>query len=1524
MPLHPNLVLTRSLKTSLSTALYIQRSMKNKNTAHLYESSKRIWLKAKASYYRSEQSGNPDLSHLTNAEKNIRKNSLQMFFEIAAAYGNREVYRVKSSDKSVGPLNLRLNIGGAALRNFAMTQFPFPDRKPLLGFVGDVYGYPGNSLCHEAVPIHNLPELDFIDSCRKHIQVLNTWCYIFDVPPADTARYSNLFLLRARPYLEYIYSEHKYGEAGFREGTVKILRELKNDIAKHYRVRTGDSPTVTSALEHDLPEFSLDFFREQLKEARSSGIVWSAVDELERILQGGSIVETIHKERDDGTRVEKPAPCLTERDAEHFWSRLLELSGQRGSQVHRQITSLFPSFWSPESAMRYGDEFGGNDGYMVGAEIPLETVLGRGRADLVLFRREITPDGLDVFWRPVLVVDIKTRLGFSWDLGFELKKSEARARHGLPLRKVPEFKIGYRSLTESEWTSIIEANPTQNTVEQVNAYADAISGVYDQVSERGGLGPILRATLIVDAYGDIRRIRTLVRSILIEVFESVVHSEDKAPRIVFRPSVGNEKPKVAAILHEQDRLAGHKEESVPAPMVPVQDPFEKTSRDERRFTLYLSGASPTSGGLSAAWTAKYYHGLHLLEELIEGVEKPQVLWVDLANEFVEPHLRTARLCLRPYSRDEKDVFRCQPFYIRDLFDSIEIRGLFHDVQDYLFGDGEIPSIQFESRPNLIAVSGWDTINSATPLPHRERLRELLVGLLDRLPRNADTTIIWFDSPVPGQENSRVYSTRTLLPFYQDSPLFGEATEIVWNLPVAPESELVVEKWPLPVTGTAPLYDDIRVIISQNRRGFDIELTSVPPLIGWSRKFRSKNPEMDLDLLLRESSPDVHLRTRIKLLALDLVPHLLALWPETTIEIDSLKEPVLRTFKEVIFPYQASRSDIVVTWEKLEGEIGEEPGLLERVRFRPKGPMGAKAYMPIAKGSINSQRLYRSSYELRTGKRPSFERPLSSDAPLARIAFGRFFVRSDEQSQDELLVMEDVHDRTRLLVGLFTENSRQDHSGFIWVDSDIDRLEEVVSEDLDSLASEDILIVYKGDKMERWQLDPDTEEWVPSGIVEVIAGGRSRVSSISAIRNSPSPEASSVPRESPPQSFGRRIKLGLKRLVDEQRALTRTKVAVRDMETGCEVRFVDEADDVVVQTVKVEGTPDLVRLLRQPLGIEKPLRTGKGEFIIWDPFADIDYGEFESVRPFVETGAPRGVGRALLPRVHEITEPREEIPLELILKHDNENCPLVANSGTVHDRCWLVTSEVEESFVERFRKPMTGREVYGHLAPGRVETRDMTYNIRLSLGHRPYTREFYVYHEDRWIRRLLHEEEKHLRALPPGTFLGSDEKWMVTFTVEGNDVEWSGISDASNLYWKGRVFRFSLNPTLDLEQALNDFLGRIAEEIPVDSILNLDDLQESIRNLLSSHGYGEKGPEFHLAVSREGQVFTVTLTQIGGGQRIVVSKDSFKVDKSLRRETIMDDFHFQLDDGELSKFNIINQSRFLEDLQTLLDEIHLRD
>lgn len=87
---------------------------------------------------------------------------------------------------------------------------------------------------------------------------------------------------------------------------------------------------------------------------------------------------------------------------------------------------------------------------------------------------------------------------------------------------------------------------------------------------------------------------------------------------------------------------------------------------------------------------------------------------------------------------------------------------------------------------------------------------------------------------------------------------------------------------------------------------------------------------------------------------------------------------------------------------------------------------------------------------------------------------------------------------------------------------------------------------------------------------------------------------------------------------------------------------------------------------------------------------------------------------------------------------------------------------------------------------------------------------------------------------------------------------------------------------------------------------------------------ERSPECRLAASREGEIVTITLTQVGGGRNVILSKDSFTVDKSLHKETIMDDFYFQLGDGELSKFNIANSSGFLEGLQTLFDEIDLRE
>jgi hypothetical protein len=1515
MPVHPNLVLTRSLKTSLSTAVYLQRAIKNKNTAHLYESSRNILEQAEKKYLRSKERGHPDFDHLTEAENNVRKNSLQMLFENTASYGNKEVRRVKSSDKSVGPLNQRFNVGGAVLRDFGMTTFPFPDRELLYGFTEETYGYPSNSLCHKVVPIHSLPELDFIDSCRKHVQVLNAWCYIFNVSLNDTAKYTNQFLLRTRPYMERIYSENRYGEAGFREGTVKILRDLKDDISKHYRVRIGDTPTVTSAIEYKKPEFNTDFFKEQMREAREKGIVSSALDELDRILSGGSIIKTV---LDKDTLEEKPAPCLTKEDVRHLWQRLFELSGQKGTQVHRQITSLFPSYWNIGRAIRFGDELGGEDAYLLGSEIPIDTILGKGRIDLVLLKRVITPDGLNVFWQPVFVLDIKTKQGYTWDLEYETKESASRRRHGLLLRKVPEFIISERSLTDDEWRSILEGNPDDTIVTQINAYADAIAKEFLEISQSEEPVKILKGTLFVDAGDDIRRIRSVIRSFVIEVFEFINGLDNEIPRTIFNITMDQRSPKVALLLHEQENPYSSEQESVPAPIVRVQDPFEMLIERDKDFILYLAGETKTSGGTSAAWISKYYHGLQFINEWKRRTNSSSILWIDLADEFVLSGLRKARLHLRPRSGNFRDRARSQSELVSTIFDSIEIVELLDEVQDFLFRERNIPIIQSKMTPDLIVVSGWDRLQSSVPSSYDEKFRELKARLVSQVLEKFDASILWFDNPIPDEQNSSVYSTRTLIPYYQDSPFFGRVNQIIWNLPVAPESEILSDDWTLPYTASAPLYDDIRVIITQRQNEIGTELVNIPPLVGWSQRFRSDFLESELDALLEESIPSPDIREKIKILSFDLVPWLLDLWPN--LDDERITRQSLLELKKM---YRVPRDQIEVQSELLTTK-SQEKGLLGRVSFRPRGLKSGKSYVSVAKGTINSHRFYRSSYEIKTKKRPSYESPeLVEPEQSERLLFSRIYTRLSVETQDELLVIEDPEDSTRLLVGHFSESSRKDQSGFLWSETSEDRLLTLFDE-FDSLDVNDLLIRIKGNQHELWQWDSDRKKWSPRSVIEILSWRLGPIGTIIGILEMQLDSTIVITLQIPiPDSFNHSVKQSMERIVNQKRLPRKVKVSLEREDSQCIIRFLSLQDDEI-HHLRVHSTPDLVNVLRWPLLGRRPRRTDDGDLLVWNPFSDIDYGEFETIRPYVETNAPRDVGRHLPQTIGGLIESKEEETLRLVLSHDDDSCPLVQDTGAFHSSCWIVKPEVDDIVMQLFENPMSGKEIFGQLATGKIDTGQVTYNIEISLVYEPDKREFYVYHEDDWIRRLLREDGMYLKKLVPGTSLRDDEMWIIDYSVQDNYVQWAGISTLSGIRWRDTVFQFRLNPTLNLENVKNEFLSSITKEISSDTILNLYDLNREIEMILSNRGYGEEGPQCFLSVARNGNEFTIALTEGSKVQTRIINRYSFMIEDTANREAVIESFYYQFNSGELSEYNIVNENEFMKEFETLLDEIGLED
>jgi hypothetical protein len=1519
MPTHPNLVLTRSLKAALSTVVYLQRAIKNKNTAHLYESSRKILEKAQKRYVRSKERGNPDFGHLTEAENNVRKNSLQMLFENTAVYGNRETRRVKSSDKSVGPLNQRFNIGGAALRNFGMTNFPFQDRVPLRGTTDVVYGYPEDSLCHEVVPIHSMPELDFIDSCRKHMQVLNAWCYIFDVPLNDTAKYSNLFLLRARPYLERIYSENRYGRPGFRDGTLKILRELKDDISRHYRVRSGDAPTVTSASEYREPEYSTDFFKDQMREAREKGIVSSAMDEIDRILVGGSIVKTVI---DTDTLEERPAPCLTEDDVKYIWRRLFDLSGQKGSQVHRQVTSLFPSHWNIGRAIRFGDELGGKDGYLLCAEIPIDTKLGKGRIDLVLLKRVVTPDGFNVFWRPVFILDIKTRQGYSWDLGHEIRESMSRKHHGLPLRKIPEFIISERAFDDNEWRNILNGNPTDTTVAQVDAYTNAVAKAYQEISQNEKPVSILKGTLLVDASDDIRLIRSVVRSFVIKVFESASELDIEIPRTLFSVTVNQSSPRAAIILHGQENPEPSHMVSVPAPIIPVQDPFEVLVQTDREFVLYLSAESPTSGGTSAAWISKYYHGLQYINEWKETCGKSNILWIDLADEFIETGLRECRLYLRPRSSDENNLARSQTDSVRTIFDSVNLIGLFHGIQNCLFRNGQIPVIQTDMMPDLIVVSGWDRLFSSTPSSYDDRLVTLKSILVSQLLENFDASLVWFDDPIPSKQNSEIYSTRTFVPYYRDSPFFGRVTKIIWNLPVAPESEVLSDEWVLPYTATAPLYDDVRIVITQNQKDFITELVNVPPLVGWSRKFRSELLEPELDSLIVEPIPQSDIRERIKILAFDLIPWLPELWPESRIGIDDEKS-ARKLLYEIKERYHVSREQIVVNSEVLS-ERTQEPQLLERVKFRPRSQKSGKSYTSLVRGIINSHRFYRSPYSIKSLKKASYKSSESKgDEQDVKILFGRILSRTTSETQDEVLVIEDSEDSTRLLFGHFTEFSRKDQSGFLWSEKNTDRLLSLL-EVFDSLETDDVLIRITDNQQELWQWNSDLKEWDPRSIIEILPERMGSVGVISGIYESQLDSRIKIAsRISMPRLFNHRVKKSLHQLIDLEKLRKPVRISLEREDAFCNIRLLHPIDSELIHLIKVQSVPDLVNLLRWPFQGQRTLRIDNGNHLSWSPFTDIEYGEFEMIRPYIETNAPKDIGKCLPQTIREL-EAREEQILQIVLGHDRSSCPLALGTGAFHDKCWTIEHKGGDLVVNQFETSTSGKEAYGYLTTSKIRAGQQVYNIELSLKYGISSREFYVYHEDSWVRRLLREKNMNLKKLVPGTYLRDDEQWIIDFAMQGNDINWVGISTVSGIHWMNRVFHFRLNPSMNLEQAKADFLDNIAHDIALDSISNLDDFNKSIETLLSNRGYGKKGPRCFLSISREGNMFTITLTEGSEMQTRIINMNSFTIDDKANREAVLESFYYQLDSGELSAYNIVNENEFIKELEALLDEIGLED
>ncbi|MFX0045710.1 MAG: hypothetical protein ACFE8Z_07670, partial [Candidatus Hermodarchaeota archaeon] len=940
----------------------------------------------------------------------------------------------------------------------------------------------------------------------------------------------------------------------------------------------------------------------------------------------------------------------------------------------------------------------------------------------------------------------------------------------------------------------------------------------------------------------------MLERLIVHAYESVKGRVRRLKRTVFSPTESGTS-RIALVLDEQPGPRRKGEGVMQAPWGPIYTPFKSQRMTNRKFMLYLAGHSPTSAGQSAAWNSRFYHGLQMLYEMKKVQSGAEFVWVDLADQFNEPRLAEARLRLRPRGYSEEEVAKVQPDHIREFFESIRVRGHLDDILDFLYRDGELPSFDLKTimKRKVIVVTGADALREATPTSHRERFSQLIDHLLSSLPDDEKTIVVWFDSPVPSVEKAIPYSCRALLPYYETSSLGEIVTEIVWNLPIAPRGALQPEKWGLPIVGDSPMHDDIRVVVRHTPTNLQMELTHVPLLRGWSKRFRNKGTglitrEREMDDLV----PDKTVRNRMKLLSLTMIPWLVKLWPQETL-VEDAAEPLEELSEKLDIESRRGTELLTFTKTVLKEPPSRPPSLLDLVRFRLPETMNAKSFQEMTAGRINSQRLYRSPRRLQTEPLQHVPVPRVTEEAIVveeelerEWFFGVKFASDGDDPVPWWIVLQDPDHPSKMLVGCFMDRP-PDKDGFLWAENRQEIMTQSILDEILAFSQTIIIGRKREDGMEVWS-SSDGVDAVHEGVLELRGQGRSTVGHLRAIRQTFTDEPIDGPSSTtrPSEAFYTRMVDSLGRHLAAVTSPTPVSVRLKMVKDICHVTI--EHENEVMQDIAIEYTADLISLLRWPTTKGGSMFTESGNYVTWSIFDDIDYGNLDFIRPYVIYTAARKTPQELPERVSEFFD--EDKTLSVSLVHDDSICPLVTSEGLGHGECWRVTlpASCPNQVREQLGRPMTGEEINGLLAPGRLYAGKM-YILQISKPTVSLMNKSIVFHENRYIRMLLRAVGLFLRPLEPGTFLKvSDQKWHVDISWEGiSYLRWSAQSLLSGLYLDGPVHIIELVHGHDAQEECERLLDVITSHIPPSQIVEYDDLEERVLSGLRNRGYSETSP-----------------------------------------------------------------------------------
>jgi len=846
-PLHPGKVLARSLQLGLSATAYLAKTRTTKTTRHLYEGGKgckgikNILKEGQENYYNSKRERKPDASHLQIIERNVRRSHHKIIFNTSVPYGNIETKRKRRKEDRKYINNLA-DYYGAILRTLAAEEFQFPP--PMLTYTnnGEVkWVYPGNTRIPEFAPQHTAPELDFVDMIRPHGLELIRQCLKYSVPMRDARRYLDELVSRLTPFLEQVYSGQRKIESGFVRGSAKVLREAVLEIRARHGGTNGHPLSITGMVSQILKNKYTTMF---LKNSNCKVILDSSkIFSTEASFNSNSktpILDSFFLDIADKCDVTTSSDwkkrvvklrelannkTLRRDDAKYIMKDLLEQSRKLGTSFHDFVSNaeFATRPFSLSNVFRYGDEIVTEKSeFLFTCEVSIAD--GRGRVDILLFRRKelqrADDSQTEYIWEPCMLLEVKTRCFYNLDLYAVSTKSKDSSR------RIIEHTKELRRSEKDEWQKVIDATPIDSEREQLAAYEREVIESYSKYARRDLSPPtgLMKGVLVVDLKENWELLCANIKELILEAY----HRSEGASfskREHFHFDIEDKDLRLGLVVFSETE----RRESTPVEKVEYLNPFHtsKKQSDSREFILYLTVAGKGSPAQSASQVASKWHGLELIHERTKGTHR-NILWFDLVGALATPEKR-------------KRVFRTtlQPSSVRRFLKKrVRFIDLSKFISSYLQGDTALTLVQKETLTHLkgarrpvIVVTGSNKVRGSTTREKSSLYERFLAKFVKDVPERS--TVFWFDIPVPTTQTSSHYDSRSIAPFYRESPWINLVDEIIYNIPTAPRR----------CGSYVPVEDDQRWLVTEKNNDFTVTPILIPPLYRWGERFRSDSARM---------------------------------------------------------------------------------------------------------------------------------------------------------------------------------------------------------------------------------------------------------------------------------------------------------------------------------------------------------------------------------------------------------------------------------------------------------------------------------------------------------------------------------------------------------------------------------------------------------------------------------------------------------------------------------------------------------